>query len=83
MFKRTIRRAWKREELWNGNRESFRLAFLSRDSLLLWGITHWHAHHRNARHDLDTVPHRAELLELRSGRDVEAFVATLRGTSRD
>jgi adenylate kinase family enzyme len=32
---RTLRRAVKREELWNGNRESLRLAF-SRDSIVLW-----------------------------------------------
>jgi adenylate kinase family enzyme len=32
---RTVRRAARREELWNGNRESLRLAF-SRDSIVLW-----------------------------------------------
>jgi adenylate kinase family enzyme len=32
---RTLRRALTREELWNGNRESLRLA-LSRDSIVLW-----------------------------------------------
>jgi len=32
---RTFRRALSRVELWNGNRESFRLAF-SRDSIVLW-----------------------------------------------
>jgi adenylate kinase family enzyme len=32
---RTSSRAVRREELWNGNRESFRLAF-SRDSIVLW-----------------------------------------------
>jgi adenylate kinase family enzyme len=78
MFRRTMQRAWRHEELWNGNRESFRQAFLSRDSLLLWGLTHWHAHHRHAQHDLDTTPHTAELIELRSPREVEAFVASLR-----
>lgn len=32
---RTLRRSFRREELWNGNRESFRIAF-SRDSIVLW-----------------------------------------------
>jgi adenylate kinase family enzyme len=32
---RTFRRAVRRVELWNGNRESFRLAF-SRESIVLW-----------------------------------------------
>lgn len=38
VLKRTLRRAILREELWNGNRESWRLMF-SRDSLLWWVIT--------------------------------------------
>jgi len=82
MFRRTIRRAWSREELWNGNRESWRLSFASKESLLLWGLTHWRAHHRNARHDLETTPHTAELIELRSDREIDAFVASLEPVER-
>ena len=33
---RTLRRVFRREELWNGNRERFRVQFFSRDSLFLW-----------------------------------------------
>lgn len=77
MCKRTVRRAWTKEELWNTNRESWRLSFLSRDSLLLWGIHHWRAHHRNVRHDLATIPHQADVIELRSDADVDTFVAAL------
>lgn len=33
---RTVRRAFTREELFSGNRESLRQSFLSRDSILLW-----------------------------------------------
>lgn len=36
LFVRTVRRVRTGEELWNGNRETFRGAFLSRDSLFLW-----------------------------------------------
>ena len=44
---RTIRRARTREELWGtGNRETFRTAFLSRHSILLWAIK---THRRNRR----------------------------------
>lgn len=35
---RTILRAWRREELWSGCRESFRMSFCSRESVLLWAI---------------------------------------------
>lgn len=36
LFRRTIHRAITREPVCNGNRESFRLSFLSNDSILLW-----------------------------------------------
>ncbi len=83
MFKRTVRRAWTREQLWNGNRESWRLSFLSRDSLLLLGITHWRAHHRNVRQDLEAISHQAEVIECRSDREIDAFIASLQPRSTD
>lgn len=46
LFARTMRRAFTREELWNGNRESFRGALLSRDSLLLWALKTYRRHRR-------------------------------------
>jgi len=36
LWRRTLRRIRSGEELWNGNRETFRGAFLSRDSLFVW-----------------------------------------------
>lgn len=38
LLKRTVRRIWFREILWSGNRETFRGAFFSRDSLLWWAV---------------------------------------------
>lgn len=38
LFWRTVRRSITREELWHGNRESFRLSFLSRDSIFIWSF---------------------------------------------
>ncbi|QAA76947.1 MAG: Adenylate kinase [Candidatus Bipolaricaulis sibiricus] len=38
LLKRTLRRALRREELWNGNRESLRMSFFSRESILLWAV---------------------------------------------
>jgi len=37
--RRTVSRNITREELWHGNRESFRRSFLSRESILLWVVT--------------------------------------------
>jgi adenylate kinase family enzyme len=42
---RTVRRIRTNEVLWNGNRESWRGAFLSRDSLFVW-LTRTHLRHR-------------------------------------
>jgi adenylate kinase family enzyme len=45
-LKRTIRRVLTGEAVYAGNRESFRRAFLSRDSILWWLVT---THHRRER----------------------------------
>jgi adenylate kinase family enzyme len=74
---RTLSRSWRRQELWNGNHESFRLAFTSRESILLWGISHWRAHTRNLDEALRTIPHAAPIIELRSAKEVDGFVSGL------
>jgi adenylate kinase family enzyme len=38
LWVRTLRRIRGRDELWSGNRETWRGAFLSRDSLFLWAL---------------------------------------------
>ncbi|MEX0785858.1 MAG: AAA family ATPase [Dehalococcoidia bacterium] len=77
LFRRTMTRSWRRQELWSGNRETFGKAFFSRDSILLWGLTHYNAHFRNIAATLEQVPHNAEVIELRSSREVDDFVASL------
>lgn len=39
VIRRTMRRTVMREELWSGNREDFRSAFFSRDSIILWALS--------------------------------------------
>ncbi len=46
LTRRTLRRLAKREVLWNGNRESWRQQFLSRESLFLWS---WQTHGQHRR----------------------------------
>ncbi len=43
---RTARRALLREELYGGNRETFKKALLSRDSILWWVVTTWRRQRR-------------------------------------
>jgi hypothetical protein len=49
------------------------MTFLSRDSILLWGVSHWRAHFRNRQRDLEEIPHQAILIELHSTREVGDF----------
>lgn len=46
---RTLSRSFQGAELWNGNRESLRQTFLTKDSMLLWGIRTWRPMRRKLR----------------------------------
>src|SRR5690606_9130858 len=78
---RTLKRCVSREPLWHGNRESFRKAFLSRDSILLWVITT----HRRRRRELtalrkgDTYPG-LHWVVFRHPAEAEDWLASLRST---
>jgi adenylate kinase family enzyme len=73
LLRRTVRRAWRREELWNGNRESFRLAFLSRESILLWLLrTHW-----SNRREWAPLFSGREVARLHSPSEVREFLSRL------
>jgi adenylate kinase family enzyme len=60
-FRRTAARIVRREELWNGNRESIRAAFIGRDSLFAWLIRS----HRRERRELPDRLSRPSLAHLR------------------
>jgi adenylate kinase family enzyme len=77
LFWRTVSRAWTKETLWNNNRESWRQALLSRDSMLVWGITNWRPHVPKMRQTLAETPHNARVIELRSQREVDHLLASL------
>lgn len=81
-FARLVRRTWRRvvtqEELWGGNRESWRGQLLSRESLLLYAVRT----HRRRRRELATQlaqPAYAHLavVRLRSPREARAFLEEL------
>jgi adenylate kinase family enzyme len=71
LWTRTLRRVRHREELWSGNRETWRGTFFSRDSLLVWVVT---THRSRRRRYLDRLD-RYELVRLRSQREIEAWLA--------
>jgi hypothetical protein len=46
---RTVRRVLTQEKLFSGNRESLRMAFFSRDSILWWVLTTFHRRRKQYR----------------------------------
>lgn len=81
-LKRTIGRAVSREVVFHGNRESFRRAFLSKDSILWWIASTFHRRQREFE-ALRASGRFAHLhwMEARSPREAEAILKALKGQS--
>jgi adenylate kinase family enzyme len=71
VWARTLQRVRTGEELWGGNRETWRDAFFSRDSLFVWIVTTHRSRRRRYLERLD----RYDFVRLRSQREVDAWVA--------
>lgn len=68
---RTLRRIRAREVLWGGNRETWRGAVFSRNSLFLWALKT----HRPRRRRYEQRLARYETVRLRSSAEAEAWLA--------
>lgn len=79
---RTIGRSLRDAPLWNGNRESLRQTFFSKDSMLLWGLTSWRRSRRRTAEALASIPHGARVLVLRSPSEVRELLAEQRESPR-
>lgn len=79
-LRRTLKRIVQRQELFSGNRESFRQTFLSRNSPLWWVITTYPRRRRDYRalSDKGVFPH-LSWIEFQSRDQAEAFLAWLGG----
>lgn len=73
LLRRTLARIVTKKELWSGNRESLRGAFLGRDALIPWSLRHYRRRRRVYPIELG----RYNLLRLRSTADVEGFLCSL------
>jgi len=74
LFRRTVRRIAGKQELWHGNRESFRNAFLMRDGLLRFAWRNYGV--RRATYPSELA--RFHLVRLRSQREVDAWLGAIR-----
>jgi len=75
LFRRTVRRIAGKQELWHGNRESFRNAFLMRDGLLRFAWRNYGV--RRATYPSELA--RFHVVRLRSQREVDAWLASITG----
>jgi adenylate kinase family enzyme len=75
---RTVRRVITREELFANNRESLRLAFFSRDSILWWVLTTFRRRRRQYQRlfDAPTFPH-LSYVQFRKPSEAERFLTIL------
>ena len=76
LLPRTLRRIFKREALWNGNRETFRAQFLSQESLLLYV---YKAYGRNREHYQKIVAGQVsfEVLRFKTPQELERWLESL------
>jgi adenylate kinase family enzyme len=78
MLRRTMGRVRSGEELWGGNRESWREVFVGRDALFWWLVSQ----HRRKRRDYEARfavmdPARLRVLRFRTSADAERWLASL------
>lgn len=73
LVRRTICRVVTRERLWNGNRETLRGVFFSRDSLIVFALSVYRDRRRRYPERLAQIPH----VRLRSRAEVERFLSDL------
>jgi adenylate kinase family enzyme len=78
LLRRALRRILTREELWSGNRETFRGQFLSRDSLFVWALKTYRRRRKNypAHFERPEYAHIA-VVRLRSPQATQRWLAGL------
>ena len=84
LCRRIVRRAIRRPELWNGNRERTRQQLLTRDSLILWALGSHGRHRREIPRELERPEHaHLRLVRLRTPRQAAAWLDGLPGGRSD
>ncbi len=80
LFRRALRRIGRQETLWNGNRETWRSQFFSRDSLFLYALTSRKKHHRTYPALLAQAEYaHLQVYRQRSPRVTDDWLQTLQG----
>ena len=78
LLRRTVLRVARREELWQGNRETFRRSFASRDSILLWFLRTFPRRRRQYEAAMaDPANAHLSFVRLRSPREAERWLRSV------
>lgn len=77
-IRRTLGRIITGEILWGNNKETWKDAFFSRDSLCSYILSTCRTYEKTRRTLIATIPHTARVIELRSGKQVDEFIEKLR-----
>ncbi len=72
LFWRVMRRSLRREMLWNGNAESLRTHFLTRESLFLWAVQSHRPRRRT--YPAQLAAHGPAVARIRSPREMERWL---------
>ena len=76
---RTAWRSARRQELWNGNRESFRNAFFSRYSMPLW-VLEQHGHTRRRIGEIAAQHPHLHVVRIATRREADAWLQSIQAT---
>ena len=82
LFKRTMSRSLREETCCNGNKESFRMSLLSKDSIFLWWLQTWRERREQAR-IMETDPNMPPVYRLTHPRQFHALVRYAADLSTD
>ncbi|WP_413287529.1 AAA family ATPase [Bdellovibrio sp. HCB337] len=69
ILKRSIYRAFTQKPMWNGNYESIRLTFFSKDSIILWSITSYAHNKKDYGNMMASSPFAPKMLRIKHPRD--------------
>ena len=80
IIKRSIKRAWKQEEVWEGtgNKESFRRSFFSSDSVIHWMLISYRRNKKRYAKLMQEPPFQhIQCIRIRSPKEASIFFETL------
>ena len=79
IVRRTLRRLFRREEMWNGNRESFRnvISLDATKNIILWSWTTHAKYHEQVPGEARAQADHAQIIILRTTREVDDFLQSI------